>query len=307
MRTTKKFDELTIADNFIFSKVMLNQKLAKHFLEVILGCEIKSISYPKYEHYINVRQDAKSVRLDITLEDDTHTIYNLEMQTAMKPGLRKRSRYYQDLIDLDLLQKGADYDELNQSIVIFICTFDLFGEDQYIYRFRNVCQQIPDLELDDGTEKVFVNTKGHQGDVNDEFKQVVKIFNGLAAEGAFAEELQEEVEKVKSSNEWRREYMTLQILLDETMAEARKEGLAEGRAEGRAEGSLRTLIHQVLKKLQRGKTIPEMTEELEETEEVIKHIVDVVKNYEPDYDVDAICKELMSLIETKVERLYDNK
>ena len=51
----------------------------------------------------------------------------------------------------------------------------------------------------------------------------------------------------------------------------------------------------------------EMTTELEETEEVIKHIVDVVKNYEPDYDVDAICKELMSLIETKVERLYDNK
>ena len=64
--------------------------------------------------------------------------------------------------------------------------------------------------------------------MNDEFKQVVKIFNGLAAEGAFAEELQEEVEKVKASNEWRREYMTLQILLDETMAEARKEGLAEG-------------------------------------------------------------------------------
>ena len=290
---------------------MLNQKLATHFLEVILGCKIKSISYPKYEHYISVRQDAKSVRLDITLEDDTHTIYNLEMQTAIKPGLRKRSRYYQDLIDLDLLQKGADYDELNQSIVIFICTFDLFGEDQYIYRFRNVCQQIPNLELGDGTEKVFVNTKGHFGDVNEEFKQVVKIFNGLAAEGVFAEELQEEVERVKASDEWRREYMTLQILLDETMAEAREEGLAEGlaegrekglaegRAEGRAEGSLRTLIYQVLKKLQRSKTIPEMAEELEETEEVIRHIVDVVKKYEPDYDVDAISKELMSLAEEK--------
>ena len=39
----KTFDELTIADDFMFSKVMLNQRLAKHFLEVILGCKIQSI------------------------------------------------------------------------------------------------------------------------------------------------------------------------------------------------------------------------------------------------------------------------
>ena len=59
------------------------------------------------------------------------------------------------------------------------------------------------------------------------------------------------------------------------------------------------MIHQVLKKLQRSKTIPEMAEELEETEDIIKNIVDVVKKYEPDYDMDAICKELMALIEEK--------
>lgn len=63
MGRRKTFDELTIADNFIFSKVMLNEKLAKHFLEVILGCEIKAISYPVYEHYISVRVDAKRCRL----------------------------------------------------------------------------------------------------------------------------------------------------------------------------------------------------------------------------------------------------
>ncbi len=285
MSKRKTFDELTIADNFIFTKVMLNEKLAKRFLEVILGCKIKSISYPVYERYISVRSDAKSVRLDITLEDDTHTVYNLEMQTTLKTGLRKRSRYYQDLIDLDLLQKGADYDKLNHSLVIFICTFDLFGEDHYVYRFRNVCQQIPGLELDDGTEKVFVNTKGHLGDVNDEFKHVMDIFNGLAAESEFAEELQDEVERVKSSEKWRREYMTLQILLDETMEEARKEG--------RAEGAYETLVQQIIKKQQKGKSISEIAEELEEEEDVITRIVNIVKKHEPNYDVDAICKELL--------------
>ena len=278
MSTRKTFDELTIADDFMFSKVMLNEKLAKHFLEVILGCKIKSVSYPVCEHFINVRYDAKSVRLDVILEDDTHTIYNLEMQAAKKPGLVKRSRYYQDLIDLDLLQKGAHYDRLNRSLVIFICTFDPFDEDYYIYRFRNVCQQIPTLELRDGTEKVFVNTKGYLGDVDKEFKQVMKIFNGLAAEGDFAEELQQEVDRIKASEEWRREYMTLQILLDDT----------------RKEGEWMTLIRLICKKLQKGKSISEIADELEETEETINRIVTIAKRYDLDYDVEAICKELLS-------------
>lgn len=288
---SKTFDELTIADDFMFSKVMLNERLAKHFLEVILGCRIHSVTYPKYEHYINVRYDAKSIRLDVILEDDNHTVYNLEMQTAKQTGLVKRSRYYQDLIDLDLLQKGATYDELNHSIVIFICTFDLFGKNQWIYRFYNVCQQLPELKLQDGTEKVFVNTMGELGNVDEEFKQVMQIFNGLQAAGDFAEELQQEVERVKLSEEWRREYMTLQVLLDDTKR--------EGYKEGNREGNLQRLIHQICRKLQKGKNIPDIADELEETEDVIADIVSVIEQCGTDCDEELICKKVL---ETQQEK-----
>ena len=288
---SKTFDELTIADDFMFSKVMLNERLAKHFLEVILGCRIHSVTYPKYEHYINVRYDAKSIRLDVILEDDNHTVYNLEMQTAKLTGLVKRSRYYQDLIDLDLLQKGAKYDELNHSIVIFICTFDLFGKNQWIYRFYNVCQQLLELKLQDGTEKVFVNTMGELGNVDEEFKQVMQIFNGLQAEGDFAEELQQEVERVKLSEEWRREYMTLQVLLDDTKR--------EGYKEGNREGNLQRLIHQICRKLQKGKNIPDIADELEETEDVIAEIVSVIEQCGTDYDEELICKKVLEAQQEK--------
>ncbi len=288
---SKTFDELTIADDFMFSKVMLNERLAKHFLEVILGCRIHSVTYPKYEHYINVRYDAKSIRLDVILEDDNHTVYNLEMQTAKLTGLVKRSRYYQDLIDLDLLQKGATYYELNHSIVIFICTFDLFGKNQWIYRFYNVCQQLPELKLQDGTEKVFVNTMGELGNVDEEFKQVMQIFNGLQAAGDFAEELQQEVERVKLSEEWRREYMTLQVLLDDTKR--------EGYKEGNREGNLQRLIHQICRKLQKGKNIPDIADELEETEDVIAEIVSVIEQCGTDCDEELICKKVL---ETQQEK-----
>ena len=257
----KTFDELTIADDFMFSKVMLNKKLAKHFLEVILDCKIQSISYPIYEHFIDIRYDAKSIRLDVILEDDTHTVYNLEMQTTTHPGLTKRSRYYQDLIDLDLLQKGANYNELNHSLVIFICTFDVFEKDHYIYRFRNVCREIPELELEDGTEKIFVNTTGHLGNVTEDFKQVMRMFNGLIAEGNFVEELQQEVDRVKLSKDWRREYMKLQILLNDS----------------KREGELLYLTKQVCRKLQKQKTPQEIAEDLDESLEKIQQICNIAK------------------------------
>ena len=72
--------------------------------------------------------------------------------------------------------------------------------------------------------------------------------------------------------------MTLQILLDDT----------------RKEGEWMTLIRLICKKLQKGKSISEIADELEETEETINRIVTIAKRYDLDYDVEAICKELLS-------------
>ncbi len=82
------------------------------------------------------------------------------------------------MIDLQLLDKGADYNELNKSYIIFICTFDLFGNGRHIYRFKNCCLECPDLVLEDDATKIFINTKGIQDDVSDEFREMLKVFNG---------------------------------------------------------------------------------------------------------------------------------
>ncbi|MBQ3784732.1 MAG: hypothetical protein II838_15070 [Lachnospiraceae bacterium] len=82
------------------------------------------------------------------------------------------------MIDLQLLDKGADYNELNKSYIIFICTFDLFGHGRHIYRFKNCCLECPDLVLEDDATKIFINTKAIQDDVSDEFREMLKVFNG---------------------------------------------------------------------------------------------------------------------------------
>ena len=64
------------------------------------------------------------------------------------------------MIDLNILEKGDDYNHLKKSYVIFICTFDPFGLGRHIYTFENRCSEDTTLTLNDGTVKIILNTKG---------------------------------------------------------------------------------------------------------------------------------------------------
>ena len=123
MYRSKKFEDLTISDDFMFGIVMRDPKYCKPFLETILNIKISRIEYPEDQKTINLSLDAKSIRLDVYVEDDFDTVYNIEMQNGHHKNLPKRTRYYQGMIDLNLLDKGMDYTQLKQSFVIFVCTF----------------------------------------------------------------------------------------------------------------------------------------------------------------------------------------
>lgn len=64
--------------------------------------------------------------------------------------------------------KYLDYEETIQvapgakgvSYVIFICTFDFFKKDRSVYELENICVDDANIRLNDGTHKIFLNTKG---------------------------------------------------------------------------------------------------------------------------------------------------
>lgn len=70
-------------------------------------------------------------------------MYDLGMQTTSGPEkeLPKRTHYYQGMIDMNLIEKGADYEELNLSYIIFICTFDPFKRGLPMYTFTSRCHE----------------------------------------------------------------------------------------------------------------------------------------------------------------------
>ncbi len=220
----KVFEELQIKDDFMFSVIMRNPKFCKPFLERILGIKISRIEYPKSQETIDISADAKSVRLDIYVEDGKETVYNIEMQTTENRNLPKRTRYYQGMIDLNILEKGDNYKDLKRSFVIFVCTFDLFGEGRHIYTFENRCIQNPELGLGDDTTKIILNTKGTMDDVTPEMKRLLDFIDGKEPEDDFTRELDEAVQSVRKNEKWRLDYMTLQMNYQEKYEQGYDEG-----------------------------------------------------------------------------------
>ena len=205
----KPIEELTITDDFMFGAVMRDPRLLKPLLEMILGVKIRRIEYPELQKALNERYGSKGIRLDVYVEDEKETVYNVEIQTSDKKHLPKRTRYYQGVIDLHILEKGEDYTALQRSFVIFICTYDPFSRGRWVYTFENLCRENPAIALRDGATKAILNTKGSVGDISGEMKSLLRYMEGFAPDSDYTRMLDQAVMEVRSDDKWRREYMVL--------------------------------------------------------------------------------------------------
>ena len=70
------------------------------------------------DEYMIPRNELLMGLSDVYVKDDKETVYNIEMQTTSAGELPKRSRYYQGMIDLQLLDKNESYKKLNKSYII---------------------------------------------------------------------------------------------------------------------------------------------------------------------------------------------
>ena len=248
---TIKWEEVTITNDFMFGKVMRNAEICKKLIETILDIEIDHIEYPEEQKTIDISVEARGVRLDVYVKDGAGSVYDIEMQASMTKELPKRSRYYQAMMDLNLIEKGATYDELNKSYVIFICSFDPFGIGRHIYTFQNRCTQDNNLLLQDETTKIFLNAAGTENDVDGDLKCFLDYVASSSVTGSFAELINQEVIRCRENKEWRREYMTLamrdQLNIKKGREEGHAQGLAEGLEKGMEKGQISSLKNMIAK------------------------------------------------------------
>lgn len=222
----KKWEESTIQNNFVFSKTMeMNPDLCQQLVENILDEKIESISYPEREKVLENRIDSKGVRLDVYLKDNADRVFDLEMQvSSSSDNLAKRIRYYQGLIDEENLKRGEHYDKLNPTYIIFICPFVPFKkQNQYIYTFRDRCDQVPSLILPNDAVKIFLSTKGKEGKISSELKNFLNYVENGVVEGSFVQKLDKAVYAIKTNEKARSIFMGYEMdLLERELKGERK-------------------------------------------------------------------------------------
>lgn len=228
-KAEESYQELQFRDDFMFCKILTERPdIARELLELILDVKIRKV-IPQRQKVIELTADGRGVRLDVYLDDEEGTVYDLEMQTTKKTDLPKRTRYYQGMIDLNLISRGAKFSELKKCYIIFICMQDPYNEGRHLYTFENVCRENPERKLEDESYKILLNASGTLNDVSDNLKDFFNLILTGKGNTELSKKIAKEVEKAKLHEEWRIEYMTL-FMRDE---EKREEGREEGREEER--------------------------------------------------------------------------
>ena len=279
------FDKIGITDDVMFCTVLSNSEDCREFLQRILGIEIEEIVVVGTQVSMKSNFHAKGVRLDVYAKDKKGNAYDIEMQTTKMRELPLRSRYYHSEMDSYQIAAGEKYGNLKHSIVIFVCNFDLFAKNRSVYTFESICREDTEIHLQDKRKTIFININGSREDVPEELAHLLDYLKTKTPTDGFTERLEQRVLEIRRDTEWRDDYMTLEMKMDEKYEQGLKEGLTKGLQQGIAQGIEqgieqgleqgydKHLYVQVQKKLEKGKSISQIADECEESEDAICKII----------------------------------
>jgi len=223
----KKFEDLTLQDDFMFCKVMQNTDVCKKLIEIILADTIGKIAYISIQHNITNYEQAKSVRFDVLVQTENGKFYDVEMQVSNEKNIPKRMRFYQSAIDISFLDKRNFYSDLNNSFIIFICTFDAIGKNKPIYTFENICIEDKNISLQDGTKKIIINAEAFNNTEDKELKEFLEYLKTGEATNEFTREIETMIQEIKQNEQARQEYR----LMSTFEMDARYKGIYENKRE----------------------------------------------------------------------------
>ena len=269
MRRHIDFDKIGITDDVMFCTVLSNSEDCREFLQRILGIEIEEIVVVGTQVSMKSNFHAKGVRLDVYAKDKKGNAYDIEMQTTKMRELPLRSRYYHSEMDSYQIAEGEKYGNLKYSIVIFVCNFDLFAKNRSVYTFESICREDTEIHLQDKRKTIFININGSREGVPKELAHLLDYLKTKTPTDGFTERLEQRVLEIRRDTEWRDDYMTLEMKMDEKYEQGLEEGLTKGIEQGYDE----RLYDLIRKKLEKGKSISQIADECEESEDTIRKII----------------------------------
>lgn len=169
---------------------------------------------------------------------------------------------------MSLLAPGTkDFNRLNEVTTILVAPFDIFGYDLYRYTFQEYCEEVPDLRLNDGAKRIFINTKGKNPvGFSREFLDFMDYINSTTdevaekAESERIKKIHNRVKTIKAS-----EKMGVKLMQKwEELAYAREDGWNEGRIEGKQATYIELLKDGLISPVEAAKRLQLSVQEVEQ-------------------------------------------
>lgn len=242
--------QLNLSDFALFMSVMKVKQAYEDVLSIILDEPDLKLKEVKAEQVVLNKSGKRAIRLDAWALDIRDRQFDMEMQNDTdSDDVRRRSRFYQGMIDTPILKSGkaTRYRNLPSTVIIFITQEDIFGENLAMYTFREKCEEITGLPLGDGTSKIFLNMTSKNG--RPELVSLLQYMKNTTLDNAdiiLKDErildLDRIVKEVKQSEEWEAVKMNiLEIGLKRGMERGIEQGIERGIEQGIERGIERGL------------------------------------------------------------------
>ena len=266
-----------LLDDDFMTKVFEDISCAELLLRIILNDEGIRVLEAHSQRGIKNLQ-GRSVKLDILAVDSHNRVFNVEVQRSDRGAGAKRARYNSALIDANVTEPGYQYEDLNETFVIFITENDVMKAGLPIYHIDRVVSETGKL-FEDEEHIIYVNSQ-----IKDETKlgRLMHDFSCTDAKDMYNKVLADRVRYFKE-DERGVEIMCREMEIMRN--QAHEEGIEKGR--------IMQLIKQVCVKMQKFSSAEEVANDLVEQDvPLIQKIMNVAPDFAPDYNVNDIYNAL---------------
>ena len=266
----KSIDDADLMDdvfmNLVASDPDVGKDVCRTLLSVLLQKKIDNVRIHAQRMIPGSGDKMRGIRLDVQIDELVSkrdqkivNMYDVEPHNRWEKSFERMLRFRQAKIDsINMTAGDNDFSHLPNLYIILITEFDVWGKDHMVYTIRNKCDEVPELDYNDGLKFLYFNTKGKKGG-SESIRNMLKYMQDSKESSAVDDatrELDKYVSNVRQNPEVRGNYMTFGDRIDWEKEMSRKEGLEEGREEGREEGHV-DVIEDMLKN---GKTVEMIAE-----------------------------------------------
>ena len=257
--------ELTIMNDIFMRNVLKKQECVEYILRTIMEMkDLQILDHIVQKDYKNLQ--GRSAILDCVARDDKDKRYNVEIQQEAEGASPKRARYHSGLLDMNTLNPGQDYEELQDSYVIFITRDDVLGEGMPIYHAERVIKETGGM-FGDGSHIIYVNSSIQ--DENTALGRLMHDLNCKNADEMYSEILAQRVTELKETEEG-----------SDSMCEALEKLVQEFVQEGELRGELRGETRGEIKKAKEtAKSLSKEGMSVEKIAQVLREDEDTVRNW----------------------------